>query len=1024
MGGTIRVLHVDDEPDFAEVTATYLEREGDGLAVETATRAEEALDKLRPGIDCVVSDYEMPGMNGLEFLEAVRDEYEKVPFILYTGRGSEAVASDAIAAGVTDYLQKGSGTEQYELLANRIQNAVRARREVQRADRQEELMRLTEVAGGTGGFEVDLETEEILLTEGARRLMPAPVDTDLSLDDAIHLCHPEDRADIRRTLRQVAEGGEEAAGTWHLQEPDGDERVIDVSFTPAETTGSTTIVRGAVHDITEQRERQQELRSERRFVKQALDALDDLFYVFDTGGEIRRWNEQVPEVTGYAESDLVDMDALDFVPKDEREAIADAIDTCLSDGEVTVEADLLTADGERIPYEFTGGRLTDEDGNTTGLVGIGRDLTERRQRERRFRALVEESSDIISVVDSDGQFEYQSPSLKRILGYEPEETVGDKAWEYIHPADREPVKETFESWLSTPDTPEPTEYRARDTDGSWHWMEARGNNQLENPAVEGYVVNSRDITDRKARERELEEVTRQYQTLAESFPDGAVYLVDSDRTFIRARGEELEAVGLSADEVEGATPHDLFPADIADRLCHYLEEAMAGSANTFEQEYMGQRYRVQIVPVQPESERTTQVMAVAQNITDYADDKKLEQRDHQLSRLHEATRELFGADSPEEVAKIASDAADDILDLPLNGVHFYDEHRDGLVPVAVSEASRELLGEPPVLDDGIAWEAFRSSEPQIYGDVRNADNVYNPETPIRSELHLPMGDHGVFICSSTEEGSFDDVDVELAQTLTANTKAALERIEQAQELQTREKALVHKNDRLEEFTSIVSHDLRNPLNVAEMSLEIAQEDCDSEHVDRAKNAIERGQTLINDLLTLARDGSEIADFEPVRLPAVAQRSWETVETGGATFESDTTQRIEADRSRLQQLFENFFRNAIEHGSTSPASQNAVERGATNNQMQSDEAVEPAGGKLTVRVGDVENGFYVADTGTGIADEHKDTIFERGYSTDEDGTGFGLRIVEQIVSAHGWEIAVTDSEQGGARFEITGVKRVE
>ncbi|MFB6253055.1 MAG: response regulator, partial [Halobacteriaceae archaeon] len=112
----IRVLHIDDEPDFASMVATFLEREHEALTVETATNASEGLDKLaETEIDCVVSDYDMPGANGIELLEIVRENYPDLPFILFTGKGSEEVASDAIVAGVTDYLQKGSGSENYEL---------------------------------------------------------------------------------------------------------------------------------------------------------------------------------------------------------------------------------------------------------------------------------------------------------------------------------------------------------------------------------------------------------------------------------------------------------------------------------------------------------------------------------------------------------------------------------------------------------------------------------------------------------------------------------------------------------------------------------------------------------------------------------------------------------------------------------------------------------------------------------------------------------------------------------------------
>ncbi|MEF8854350.1 MAG: response regulator [Haloarculaceae archaeon] len=121
----IRVLHVDDDPDLGEVTSMFLEQVNDDFEVATEPTVVAALDRLKSeDFDCVVSDYQMPSTDGLEFLDIVREQYPDMPFILFTGRGSEEIASDAIAAGVTDYMQKDSGSDTYEVLANRIENAV------------------------------------------------------------------------------------------------------------------------------------------------------------------------------------------------------------------------------------------------------------------------------------------------------------------------------------------------------------------------------------------------------------------------------------------------------------------------------------------------------------------------------------------------------------------------------------------------------------------------------------------------------------------------------------------------------------------------------------------------------------------------------------------------------------------------------------------------------------------------------------------------------------------------------------
>jgi CheY-like chemotaxis protein len=291
----IQVLHVDDEPEITELTGTFLQREDDRFTVETATSADEGLQLIDEHLpDCIVSDYNMPGMDGLEFLQTVREEYPDLPFILFTGRGSEAVASDAISAGVTDYLQKQSGTEQYELLANRIRNAVRARRETQRADRQERLMRLTEFVGNTGGFELDVETGEIIFTDGAHRILDLPDDPESRLESGLEEFHPEDRKKMRRVIDRTLRTGEQTTGEFRYQPSHTEERLFEITWTPGTATGETTTLRGAIHDITDRRERQQELQEYETIVESLTDAV----YVLDEGGRFTYVNDEFVELVG------------------------------------------------------------------------------------------------------------------------------------------------------------------------------------------------------------------------------------------------------------------------------------------------------------------------------------------------------------------------------------------------------------------------------------------------------------------------------------------------------------------------------------------------------------------------------------------------------------------------------------------------------------------------------------------------------------------------------------------------------
>jgi len=214
---------------------------------------------------------------------------------------------------------------------------------------------------------------------------------------------------------------------------------------------------------------------------------------------------------------------------------------------------------------------------------------------------------------------------------------------------------------------------------------------------------------------------------------------------------------------------------------------------------------------------------------------------------------------------------------------------------------------------------------------------------------------------------------------------------------------------VDHVASVVSHDLRNPLDVAKARLRAGRESGDDEHFDHVEQAHNRMERIIQDVLTLARGDDIVEPEEPVDLTRVASEAWESVETNSSILAVEgTLPTTVADPDRVSRLFENLFRNAVEHGSTGPDSQ------------AHQDAVEHTGPEVTVTVGDMADGFFVTDDGPGIAPEERELVFEPGYTPDEHGTGLGLAIVSRIADLHGWTVNVTTAEEGGARFEITGV----
>ena len=235
---------------------------------------------------------------------------------------------------------------------------------------------------------------------------------------------------------------------------------------------------------------------------------------------------------------------------------------------------------------------------------------------------------------------------------------------------------------------------------------------------------------------------------------------------------------------------------------------------------------------------------------------------------------------------------------------------------------------------------------------------------------------------------------------------AISRAVEAERQRLQREAVEQRNERLDEFAAVVAHDLRNPLNVASGRLELARMDRDSEHLETAAGAMDRMETLIDRTLTLARSGHVISDTEAVDLTELVDSCWEAVPTADATLENEATVVIDADPDRLRHLFENLFRNSVEHGST-------------GSQSQSGDTVERVDADLTIRVGELTEGFYVADNGSGIPPAKRDAVLDEGYTTTDGEGGLGLAIVQRIVEAHGWEIDVTESDGGGTRFEVTG-----
>ncbi len=216
------------------------------------------------------------------------------------------------------------------------------------------------------------------------------------------------------------------------------------------------------------------------------------------------------------------------------------------------------------------------------------------------------------------------------------------------------------------------------------------------------------------------------------------------------------------------------------------------------------------------------------------------------------------------------------------------------------------------------------------------------------------------------------------------------------ERERQKEQLRDQRERLEQFADILAHDIRNPLSVAQSYTDIAQQKEGHPELEKVSDSLSRIDKLVEDILELSKEGQSIGAVEVINVNNSVRTAWSNVDTAAGSLHIDgNLGELEADASRFQDLFLNLFRNAVEHGGSD---------------------VEVEVGKLSEK-----NGLYIVDNGPGISESETSEIFDHGYSTQEDGTGYGLSIVKKIVTAHGWDITVCEDYNSGARFEITGIQ---
>ncbi|WP_255169818.1 PAS domain-containing protein [Natrononativus amylolyticus] len=612
-------------------------------------------------------------------------------------------------------------------------------------------------------------------------------------------------------------------------------------------------------------------------------------------------------------------------------------------------------------------------------------------------SILDRAGDPFFALDTDFRFTYLNERAEALLERSRDELVGRVVWDEfpetvetqvadgIYRALDEQIPVSFEVYHTSLET----------------WFEARAF-----PADGGLSVSLRDVTDRKIRETEL----ARYAAVVESVHDGVVTLDRHARiaSVNRALEDvlEIDRDDLVGEHVEALLERAGVPPAETVRVGEAISAVDVGGAasRTVEIPFTtadGDR-RVGEVRAVPIERGSATVAALIRDVTARKEYERV------VTSLHELTRWLLQADDPEEICAIAVHAGSELLELPISGVWLLEDERGVLEPVAGTASAHDEFGGLPQfsMGEGLVWDVFESGSIERFDDLRDEEGLYNPETPLRSEIIAPIGTHGVLMAGAFEPGAFDDTDVELVSTLVENTQAALERADRERLLGERTARLERQTERLEAVADVLSTDLQRELDAVADALENdTPREWEFPMADRSVlETLDRAERLVDDVREFARTARTVGPRTRIDLEAAVTAAATSSRLDEPTVVVEERARLRADPDRFGHLLEAAFDDAAAR---------ANERADVTVQV----------GLLGVAESDEgARGFVLRDDAAGagsVAEASDGDVRSTAYEQ-----GLGIALVRAIADAHDWSVTVGRGDRGERRIEIRDVTTLE
>jgi PAS domain S-box-containing protein len=565
----IRVLHVDDELGLLKVAKQCLELQGP-FHVDTANSVEEALAELeKERYDAVVSDYQMPGKDGLAFLKELRAAGNSIPFIIFTGKGREEVAVKAWNLGADHYVNKSGDPETvYCELAHCLQSSVG--KHVAEARTKETIWKLQTIYQNAVEGISHVDTEENIVYANKAFADIVGYEQDQLAGMNLHkIVDDENWAKIRSETEQRSQG---KASRYEavFRRSDGAVRNVLISGAPLlDRDGQFAGTVGIVLDITEQKRKEQELIENHRMLENILAVSADAIIVTDLSGTLLECNQAALDLFGFSSrEEVIGRKTLDFVVKNDRQKAVEDMKNSLQKGFVrNALYTLRTKDNREFPAEISVSVVRDKAGSPLGLVTIPRDITDRIQWEDALRdahekwaSLIENTDDIVMIVDGDGAIQFIN---RTIPPYTPEETIGKAVYEYVPKEQHDVMKKSLAVVFKT-GKPCSYEVSSNIPKIGTIWFRTKIVPVRRDGKVSGAILISANITERRNAEETARESEEKWRSLFEMAPDGMAttdmkgVITSVNSAFLRLTGYKREdIVGKRFTKLQTIKPKDI-----------------------------------------------------------------------------------------------------------------------------------------------------------------------------------------------------------------------------------------------------------------------------------------------------------------------------------------------------------------------------------------------------------------------------------------------------------------------------------